>query len=419
MFDNTSANHLCCSEYNAIGDNIDITTYFQPIIALKNKTIIGYESLCRGICKECGRIIYPYELFTKITLEKNLFNLDFLARKSAFADFSKLVEKDKNILLFLNFDVSLVGKGIETPDMLADLLEEFNINPQNIVVEITESKPCDLSVLAKFMTACKAHGFLIALDDVGTGYSNLDRILTIRPDILKIDRSIISDINNNYHKKAVFRTLSRLARKIGTFILAEGVETEEEVVYCVELGAELLQGFYFTVPKKIDNNLINEVNDKITYTTNKCNQYKIDRIDKLKEQNQLFDGIITYMAKVLSEKTFNEINEIESFLASHIQKYDFVESVYLIDNKGLQITDTILNHDKCLRRTLLYKPKQKNDSHSYKDYFYYLQDGPFKKYSTDTFISLLTGHLCRTLSLQFNDKNNNSHIICMDIKESK
>ena len=86
---------------------------------------------------------------------------------------------------------------------------------------------------------------LIALDDMGTGYSNLERIASIKPDIIKLDRSLIQDIDREYHKQELFDFFLKLAHKIGVFVVVEGIETEAEALSCLERGADLVQGFYF------------------------------------------------------------------------------------------------------------------------------------------------------------------------------
>lgn len=99
------------------------------------------------------------------------------------------------------------------------------------------------TMLKMFLCTYKEYGFLIALDDVGTGHSNLDRISLVKPDILKIDRSIIDNIDQRYHNQEVFKSLVNLSKRIGTMVVTEGVERKEEAILAFELGADMLQGY--------------------------------------------------------------------------------------------------------------------------------------------------------------------------------
>ena len=98
----------------------------------------------------------------------------------------------------------------------------------------------------------RSRGFLIVLDDVGSGHSNLDRIPFIKPDLLKVDRTLIARIDTDYHKRGTLKSLVDLGRKIGALVVAEGVETEGEAMVALELGADLLQGLCLGRPNDAD-----------------------------------------------------------------------------------------------------------------------------------------------------------------------
>ena len=88
----------------------------------------------------------------------------------------------------------------------------------------------------------------MVLDDVGAGHSNLDRIPLFRPDVIKIDRSLITGVDGDFYKQETFKSLVSLSRRIGALVVAEGIETEAEAVTALELGADLLQGFFLGRP---------------------------------------------------------------------------------------------------------------------------------------------------------------------------
>ena len=89
---------------------------------------------------------------------------------------------------------------------------------------------------------------MVALDDVGSGYSSLNMIAKLKPDIVKIDREIIDGIDTNPVHQSVFKAIVSLAKELEILVLAEGVERSEEVAYCAANGADLAQGYYFGKP---------------------------------------------------------------------------------------------------------------------------------------------------------------------------
>ena len=105
------------------------------------------------------------------------------------------------------------------------------------------------SASARWRVALRQRGFLVVLDDVGAGHSNLDRIPLIRPDIIKIDRSLITGVDADFYKQETFKSLVSLSRRIGALVVAEGIETEREAVAALELGADLLQGYFLGRPQ--------------------------------------------------------------------------------------------------------------------------------------------------------------------------
>jgi len=404
----------CLENIISIFEEVEIINHLQPIISVTKNTVIGYESLCRGLCKNCRRIIQPLELFSKLKDEKELFELDLRARFKAIEFFDKALSKNKEHLLFFNFDANLIEKKIDSSETLLDFCKNTKVRANNIVIEITESKPCKLDRLMNFVEECRKYGFLIALDDVGTGYSNFDRISAIKPDIIKLDRSIIENLDKDYHKKVIFRSMSRLAGKMGILLLAEGVETEDEVLYSLELGADLLQGFYFARPEEINPDFQPTLEKELSYIENVYRDYKIDRIKVLRENHKIYDETLNLISGALLEKEETEFDEL---LANYVDKHEFIESLYIINEKGVQVTDSYLNYNLCKIKPKIYKIFKKGDSHYYKEYFYLLQERILDKFTTDTYFSYITGGLCKTISLSFTSKNQEKYVLCMNIKE--
>ena len=116
---------------------------------------------------------------------------------------------------------------------------ENNISPQNIVIELNESQVKDSYNLMMFVDFYRSKGFLIALDNVSAGLDTLNRIMLINPDIIKIDRAIVSQIDSSKYNQEVFRSIINTAKQIGAMTVAEGVETVDEVITCMIMGGLL------------------------------------------------------------------------------------------------------------------------------------------------------------------------------------
>jgi EAL domain-containing protein (putative c-di-GMP-specific phosphodiesterase class I) len=123
---------------------------------------------------------------------------------------------------------------------------------QRVVLEITERSSLDkLDNVGERVARLRRMGFRIAVDDLGAGYAGLTTFAQLEPEIVKLDMSLVRDVNTNPTKRKVVRSMTQLAREIGALVVAEGVESEEELDTVVNLGCDFVQGFYFARPERV------------------------------------------------------------------------------------------------------------------------------------------------------------------------
>lgn len=254
--------------------------------------------------------------------------------------------------------------------------------------------------------------FLIALDDVGAGFSNLDRIPLIKPDVLKLDRSLVSGVHEQFHKLEVVRSLVQMAGRIGSLVLAEGVETREEVLCLLGNGVDVFQGFYFARPAP-GLDAVPGMAEKVDAL---ADEYAEERTRRIAEEKRLFsnyDLIVLTMCQSLSETPTREINQT---LIRFMDTYPNVECLYVLDMKGKQVSDTLCDPDKLQKsKRFLYEPARYGADHSLKEYFLPIQAG-LEKFTTAPYISLASGNLCTTIAHSFYHKAAKRHLIlCADV----
>ena len=234
------------SEITEIIKNKAFTSFFQPIIDLNGNSIYGYESLLRGV-KNDGSIIPPYEIFQTAKKSDKLFYLDRAARETSLKTAAVKRIKKK---VFINFLPTAIYNPQNCLQDTVKWANQLEFDPKNIVFEVVETeKIIDTQHLKSILDFYKSHGFLVALDDVGSGYSSLNMLSSIQPDIIKIDREIIDGIDTDSFKQSVFHALTKIAKDNGITVLAEGVERVEEVHFVKESGADLAQGWFWGKPQ--------------------------------------------------------------------------------------------------------------------------------------------------------------------------
>jgi len=226
--------------------NGSIRTVFQPIVSLKNGELLGYEALSRGPDNSVFK--NPEKLFDFARMYGRLWDLEFLCRIKALGNYSKYSNPS---LIFLNVDPRIIDDEKFRKGFTKDFLREFKINPENVVFEITEKNSViDITNFKKVINNYKDQGYKIAIDDAGSGYSGLKLIADIHPHYIKLDMNLIRDIDKDGLKYALIRTFYDFCRITDIKLIAEGIETENELNSLIEIGIDYGQGYLIRRPSE-------------------------------------------------------------------------------------------------------------------------------------------------------------------------
>ncbi len=222
----------------------NVQIVFQPVVDLNTLDPIGYEALTRGP-KE-SEFASPLLLFLLAGEFGLSFELDSLCRQEAFRRARDLTKDTKifvNTLTMTIHDPEFRGKYLE------DLLSDLEIKPENVIFEINEKLAIDnYDIFRQAMKDYSDIGIVHASDDIGNGYSDLERIMELNPGFMKIDISLVRDIHKSYIKREIIKAMVSLSRGIGSQIIAEGIETKEEYLALKQLGVPYGQGYLFGRP---------------------------------------------------------------------------------------------------------------------------------------------------------------------------
>lgn len=215
---------------------------FQPFIDTATGRIAGVEALGR-LRQSDGRLLSVGPLFADPKISPaTLRRLDRTIRDNAL---SRLHEVPSDWFLSLNISPRWISRlRPEQPLPSLKQLHRHGVAPQRIVFEITELGG-DSQRLANVVARYREAGARIAIDDFGAGYSQLDRVLALQPDILKLDMRLFQAAARGGPSSDVVKALAQMAEKTGCWIIAEGVETEAELDFALECGSRYVQGFLF------------------------------------------------------------------------------------------------------------------------------------------------------------------------------
>lgn len=361
---------------------------YQPILDIKRQRAIGAEALIRS---QDG--IAPDGLFSEAEWRGNRLELDRYCRESAMRDFRSIDGCGQDMLLFMNVDIASLDDAAATQGWIIDRVEEHGLAARQIALEIVESGVENNDKLIDFVSRHREAGFLVVLDDFGYSHSNLNRIVQLKPDIIKIDKGLVRDIHRDHYKQSVVSAVIKLADAVGAISLAEGVEHKEEMFACCELGATLFQGYYFAMPETVENLSRSACESRMKAAMPELNEYM--DAQALVEQNRqgLYQTIFSDITGALARMQAGP--EVE--LASLIAAYPQVDAVYLLDEQGIQTSETVMWFSRPGTHPL-FAPARKGTNHAYRKYFYTQKSMGGGRYLSDPYISRASGHVCRTMS---------------------
>jgi len=248
------ADLVCLIEQN------ELSVVFQPILSLRTGDVVGYEALTRAPADS------PFadtgELFQAAQEADMLPDLERATRLLTFRAVSrKWVEGAR---LFLNVSPSVFLQDGFKDELCRELERESRLDPRQVVIEITErADEALIADLQSRMQPLRELGFQVAIDDVGAGNSGLNRISQARPDWLKLDRELISTIDDDPFKQNLIRFFVRFATLSNMDLIAEGIETSQELTTLIELGVSHAQGFHLARPGRLDQPIPAEIHDRI------------------------------------------------------------------------------------------------------------------------------------------------------------
>ncbi|MBD2358212.1 EAL domain-containing protein [Tolypothrix sp. FACHB-123] len=224
-------------------------SYFQPIVLINDTSqIYGYESLLRGL-DEKGNIISPQSILKLATEAGLLPQIDQFARLNSINQFSRYAVSGN---IFINFSPTAVYDPSSCLRSTVEAIDRAEISHERVVFEVVESdNPQDLEHLKTVLKYYRDAGFLIALDDLGSGYSSLNLLHQLRPDFVKLDMELIRNVHQDIYKGYITEKLLEITNKLNIQTVAEGIEDIEELNWLKQRGATLAQGYLIAKPNVI------------------------------------------------------------------------------------------------------------------------------------------------------------------------
>ncbi|XJZ27794.1 EAL domain-containing protein [Bacillota bacterium Lsc_1132] len=240
-------------ELQTLMDARKITTVFQPILSLEHGSTMGFEVLNRP---ESSPFFPTTEKFYDyVGSSRAVFGTEQFLRNLSLERYSMQIKTSPQFqdrLVFLNIQPQVLADPSYKSGKTLELLDKYGLSPDQIVLELTEKEAViDYEQFEKIVAHYRQQGFRIAVDDAGTGYNSLKTLGYLKPEFIKIDKSLIRAIEEHPTQQQLVELLLEFAQQSKTLVIAEGIETLSELRFLQKLGIQFGQGFALGRPEQV------------------------------------------------------------------------------------------------------------------------------------------------------------------------
>ena len=236
---------------------------FQPIVDARSGQVHAYEALMRP---RLGELSNPSDVLRLATVQSRLPELEELTFTQALKDYQRQREAFGDARIFINsIPNQLIDYGV-----IAKFQEKYGLEPNKLVVEIIENEQTDAGVMEKKIDIIRKMKAGLAIDDYGSGYSSELTLLYMSPDYVKIDMSIVRNVDKDVNRQALVASTIQYSKTRNIKIIGEGVETYDEMETLIRLGVDYMQGYYLGRPDLVARPVRESLREKILELQKLC-----------------------------------------------------------------------------------------------------------------------------------------------------
>jgi EAL domain-containing protein (putative c-di-GMP-specific phosphodiesterase class I) len=392
-----------------------VVSHLQPLVSVKKRAVIGLEALAR--CNSRGPNVPDVNAMFNQAQDAHLNDqLDDLCLEQALQAFINLPQRPQDLVLFLNLDATRLMRGLLSAQSISRAVELAGLNPRDVVLEFSDHAAEKAPGLRALSDTLQSFGFSVALDDVDGSPASLQRLILLKPDLVKADTALVHGLGQSPVQQEILGALCALSRRQGALIVAEGVETEDDASLCLEMGADLLQGFHYGRPAEADRVSLSLAQASAQRSAERLKANLTSRSRTRQREDERHLQLLDRIRAALEGAESSGLGQV---LESFVNSVASLECLYVLDAKGKQVTPTVVwRHQRENQRSRLFAPAREGADHSLKDYFLGLTLREQDLYLSEPYVSLATGNLCRTLTVRFKPLHSDIHVLCMDIRSA-
>jgi len=248
MMEKTLRDKRISSSFGKAIEMNEFVVYYQPKVDVENQEICGSEALVRWF--KDGNLVPPMDFIPVLEREGTICQLDFYVLDMVCRNIRDWIDKGvEPVRVSVNFSKNHLYN-TELVEQIINTIKYYEVPPEYIEIELTEMSDYeDYRVMENLVNNIKSEGVATSIDDFGTGYSSLTLLRDLNIDTVKLDRSFVVNLEmDQYKDRVMIESVVNMVKAFGMEVLAEGVETSEQLMYLKSVGCDVIQGYFFDKP---------------------------------------------------------------------------------------------------------------------------------------------------------------------------
>lgn len=362
----------------------------QPIVSPNEDLTAGVEALSRGI-DAMGHVFTFMHLSERAVEEYCVLEMELTLLRMSLEGFESIKSQYKNVLFFVNISDHLMSYFLDN-DTLIQWIDAHGLPHELLVFDINQNANKSMPTTKRFIEKYKAHGIHMCLDDMGSNYRNLDKVLYLQPDMIKLNISDLSKLDCYIYREQMPKFLKRMADQFGILIIAKKVSTEMFAMMALEMGIQFMQGEFVSSPVDLESRRLDELIEKYRL---KVSAHVVDE-NKHTDFSRMVTGkcinILRGLSQMVKQMPFEEV---ENHAKSFFDMYPMIQNIWFLTPDGLvKGKNLIYEEEYAVRNLPIYHIYNEGADFSKKEHYYQLKNSILDVWLTMPFKSILTNALC-------------------------
>lgn len=386
----------------------NISVFFQPVVSVRGRSILGFEAFSRSVSGSGARLD-AHDLFGRNWDPETRLTLCRLCRRKALEAFRPIFKQHPQMLLFLNTD----GGGLSATSKnghLEAVSQALNIPGKRVVVEL-ERPYLDSPDVSRFVLYYRERGFGLSVDLCGGMGLPAEELFALKPDFIKFDRPLFTDVEGQEFKRDMVLSMSRLANRLGSTLIAKNVETEDEALRLLEWGVNHQQGYFYTKDKdSTERDPIRAFQQKVEEINRRYRENAQAGVAAKRKRYEDFHKVLKKVAyKMADSRELDFSPACERVVAAE----EALVCAYVLTDDGVQITPRAFKRSLEADSPLLGPDRGRGTDYGIREDVLHLKSG-FDKYVLPVQISPYVKLMVSAISARFYNAEGAPYILCLE-----